>query len=72
MELRRIRQRLGVIRVKSGLKTGWPPLDLCKKILDLVSGPYNYGFVVFFLNIMKLSMNSLTRKSPFFCRGNMG
>ena len=66
MELRRIRQGLFLIRIKSGLKTRRLPLNLRIKILHLISSSDNDRFIVFFLNIMKLSMNSLTRKSPFF------
>ena len=66
MQLRRIRQGLFLIRIKSGLKTRRLPLNLRIKILHLISSSDNDRFIVFFLNIMKLSMNSLTRKSPFF------
>jgi len=66
MQLRRIRQGLFLIRIKSGLKTRRLPLNLRIKILHLISSSDNDRFIVFFLNIMKLSMDSLTRKSPFF------
>jgi hypothetical protein len=66
MQLRRIRQRLFLIRIKSGLKTRRLPLNLRIEILHLISSSDNDRFIVFFLNIMKLSMDSLTRKSPFF------
>jgi len=57
MELRRIRQGLFLIRIKSGLKTRRLPLNLRIKILHLISSSDNDRFIVFFLNIMKLSMD---------------